>query len=175
MRRLPAVAITILLASFVSACGDNETPTAPSASTAPIFTAQLLPSNEVPPVPNAEASGSGTVTITLNVTRDASQTITAATADFQVTLTGFPANTTLTAAHIHNARAGSNGGTINNLGIAANEFVLTNGSVSFTKNGINFTQINQVQNILNDPAGFYFNVHSTLNPGGVARGQLVRQ
>jgi hypothetical protein len=30
------------------------------------------------------------------------------------------------------------------------------------------------QTILNNPAGFYFNVHSTLNPGGVARGQLVR-
>ena len=28
--------------------------------------------------------------------------------------------------------------------------------------------------ILTNPAGYYFNVHSTLNPGGVARGQLVR-
>lgn len=173
MRRLPVVAIAVLLAAFASACGDDETPTSTSA---PIFTAQLLPSNEVPPVPNAEATGSGTVTITLtNITRDASQTITGATADFQVSLTGFPANTALTAAHIHNGRAGSNGGTINNLGLGANEFVLTNGSVTFTKTNINFTQIIHVQNMLNDPAGFYFNVHSPLNPGGMARGQLVRQ
>ena len=28
--------------------------------------------------------------------------------------------------------------------------------------------------IINNPAGFYFNVHSTLNPGGVARGRLVQ-
>jgi hypothetical protein len=28
--------------------------------------------------------------------------------------------------------------------------------------------------IINNPSGFYFNVHSTLNPGGVARGQLVK-
>ena len=28
--------------------------------------------------------------------------------------------------------------------------------------------------IIANPASFYFNVHSTLNPGGVARGQLVK-
>jgi len=27
---------------------------------------------------------------------------------------------------------------------------------------------------VNNPAAFYFNVHSPTNPGGVARGQLVR-
>ena len=26
--------------------------------------------------------------------------------------------------------------------------------------------------ILNNPAGFYFNVHTTVNPGGAVRGQL---
>ena len=173
MKRLSVLAVAVTLLLSTAACGDDA-PTTPSGSPAPKFTAQLLPANEVPPVPNAEASGTGTVTITVNLTRDASQTITTATADFQVSLTGFPANTTLTAAHIHNARAGSNGGTNNNLGIGAGEFVLSNGAVTFTKNSINFNQIDQVQNMLNDPAGFYFNVHSTLNPGGVARGQLVR-
>lgn len=174
MKRLMFVAIA--LGFLGAACGD-DTPTTPSGSTGstdPKFTAQLLPANEVPPVANAEASGSGTVAITLHVTRDAAQTISAATADFQVSLTGFPANTTLTAAHIHNGRAGVNAGTINNLGIGAGEFVLTNGSVTFTKNNINFTSLVHVQNMLNDPAGFYFNVHSTLNPGGFARGQLIR-
>jgi len=28
--------------------------------------------------------------------------------------------------------------------------------------------------VINNPAGFYFNVHSTLNAGGVARGTLVK-
>jgi hypothetical protein len=171
MKRLLFVLAAVL---FTPACGDDS-PVAPS-NTAPTFTAQLLPANEVlPPVTNAEASGSGNVSVTLtNVVRDAAGAITAATADFQVSLTGFPPGTTLTAAHIHNARAGSNGGTINNLGIAAGEFVLANGSVTFSKSNINFSQVSQVQNMLNDPAGFYFNVHSTLNPGGVARGQLTR-
>jgi CHRD domain-containing protein len=171
MKRLTILAVAL---AFFAGCGDD--PTSPS-DLSPMFTAQLSPANEVPPIGNAEQSGSGNVTITLtNITRDAAGTITAATADFQVNLTGFPAGTTLTAAHIHNARAGSNGGTINNLGLTANEFVLANGSVSFTKTGIAFTPalIGQVQNMLVDPAGFYFNVHSTVNAGGVARGQLTR-
>ena len=32
-----------------------------------------------------------------------------------------------------------------------------------------------LQSIIDNPAGFYFNVHSSTNPGGVARGQLVKQ
>jgi hypothetical protein len=67
-----------------------------------------------------------------------------------------------------------NGGTTNNLGLAPGEVVLgANGSGSFTKNGITFNSLTHLQNILNDFTGFYFNVHSTLNPGGFARGQLT--
>ena len=31
------------------------------------------------------------------------------------------------------------------------------------------------QQIVNNPAGYYFNVHTDLNKGGVMRGQLVKQ
>jgi hypothetical protein len=31
-----------------------------------------------------------------------------------------------------------------------------------------------VQQIINNPSAFYFNVHSPSNPGGFSRGQLVR-
>jgi len=31
-----------------------------------------------------------------------------------------------------------------------------------------------VQQIINNPAAFYFNVHSPSNPGGFSRGQLAR-
>jgi hypothetical protein len=31
------------------------------------------------------------------------------------------------------------------------------------------------QAIVANPAGFYFNVHTPVNPGGAARGQLARQ
>jgi hypothetical protein len=31
------------------------------------------------------------------------------------------------------------------------------------------------QAIINNPAGYYFNVHTALTPGGAIRGQLVKQ
>lgn len=162
-----------VLALAAAGCGDDS-PTTPTPPAAPRFTATLLPSNEVPPVSNAESTGSGTVTITLNTTRDAAGNTTAANADFSVTLTGFPANTTLTAAHIHLGAAGATGSPVVNLSLAAGEIVLANGAQTFSKNGVNFADPALAQAILNNPAGYYFNVHTPLNGGGVARGQLVR-
>ena len=43
----------------------------------------------------------------------------------------------------------------------------------FTKNGITMT-VDQANSILANPAAFYFNIHTSANSGGVARGQLVR-
>lgn len=60
-----------------------------------------------------------------------------------------------------------------NLALGVNEVVLANGSGSFSKTGIAVTAMD-AQSMINSPASFYFNVHSTLNPGGFARGQLVR-
>lgn len=171
MTRFLMMAVAMTLAVFGGACTDDS-PVSPS-STAPTFAAQLRPGNEVPPLTNADASGRGNVSVTLFVTRDAAQTITAATADFQVNLAGFPANTTLTGAHIHNGRAGQNAGVVVSTGIASGEIVLADGSVSFSRTGVTVSPIH-AQNMLNDPAGFYFNVHSTLTPPGAARGQLVR-
>ena len=120
-----------------------------------------------------EAGASGTVTIRLNLTRDSAQTITAATVDFQASMTGFPAGSAISIAHIHEAAAGVVGGIVVNTGLTLGEVTLVNGAGSFTKNGVNTTP-EIAQRILNNPAGFYFNVHSSANPGGVIRGQLVR-
>lgn len=135
------------------------------------LTAQLSPANEVPPVGNAEASGSGAVTVTLHLTRDGAGTITAATADFDVSLTGFPLNTPLTAAHIHTGAVGVSGAVLVNTGLTAGEVTLATGAGSFSKSGVSLPA-STAQDILSNPAGFYFNVHTALNPGGVARGQL---
>ena len=51
--------------------------------------------------------------------------------------------------------------------------MLTNGSGSFTVAGINVTA-DVASAMLANPSGYYFNVHSTANPGGVARGTLTR-
>ncbi len=172
MKRLITLGAIILLAA---GCG-SKSPTAASNANVVRFTAALLPANEVPAITNAEASGNGLATITFNLTRDAGGAITAATADFLVTMNGFPANTTVTAAHIHPGAAGINGGAQVSLGLTAGEIVLTNGNGNFTKTGItNGLSPAQAQDIVNNPASYYFNIHSTLNGGGFARGQLVKQ
>jgi hypothetical protein len=166
--------LSVLVAALVFAAGCGDSDTAPNTDdNRPRFTANLLPSNEVPPVPNAENVGSGSAVIHLNLTRDSAGAITAATADFEVELSGFPSTTAITAAHIHPGAAGSNGPVRVNTGIAAGQVTLTNGAGSFVRNGINVNAAD-AQAIVNNPAGFYFNVHSSANPGGVARGQLVK-
>ena len=170
-RWIAASAVFVCLVA-VGACDDDDGPTAPGNDVR--LLAGLSPFNEVPVVTNAERSGSGLAQITLRVTRNAANVITAATADFEVSLTAFPAGTTLTGAHIHTGAAGTAGGIVVDSGLTAGQVVLTNGSASFTRNGVVVTPT-VAQNILNNPAGFYFNVHSTTNAPGMARGQLQFQ
>ena len=163
------VGLTILAAG----CG-SDSPTAPSqgTTTTSTFTVPLSPTNEVPPLANADASASGTAIIGLTVTKDDAGAITSAVAGFQISVTGFPAGTRVTDAHIHAGPAGSNAGVSVNVGLASGELAITNGSGSITKNGINVSA-DRAAAILSNPAGHYFNVHTALNPDGAIRGQLA--
>ena len=138
------------------------------------FTAALSPSQETPPITNAESTGSGVATIDFTVTRDANSVITAAVVNFQVNMTGLPSSAVVNIAHIHTGVQGVAGAVLVNTTTVPGEVVLTNGAGSFTRNGISMTAT-VAQSIIDNPAGFYFNVHTTLNPGGVMRGQLVKQ
>ena len=66
-----------------------------------MFTVALKASNETPPITNSESNGAGTAVITFTTVKDSSGTITSGTVDFNVSLTGFPNGTKVTAAHIH--------------------------------------------------------------------------
>jgi hypothetical protein len=153
-------------------CGDYS-PTDPSkgTTTTSTFTVPLSPASEVPPINNADASSAGTATITLTVTKDEGGYTTSATMGFQISVTGLPAGTTVTKAHIHNGPAGANAGISIDVGLASGEMVITNGSGSITKNGINVPS-DRADAILSNPGGHYFNVHTALNPDGAMRGQL---
>jgi hypothetical protein len=174
MKRLVMLALVLV---FGVSCDDS--PTSPSDPNVAKFTAILLPSNEVPAITNADAGASGTMQLTMTVTRDAANNITGATYDFVVSMTGFPANTTLTGAHIHNAGAGVNAGVVVGLPLTATDTSVPSGQATITKTGLSSTSATvpaaQVaQGIFNNPPGNYFNVHTTLNTGGAIRGQLVR-
>jgi hypothetical protein len=170
MKRFATAVTLTVFGLTLPGCDDN--PTSPSSAPA-IFTATLLPANEVPPVTGAQAGGSGTVTITMNLTRDGGGNITAATADFDVSVTGFPAGMALTAAHIHPGAAGTTGNPVVDLGLSAGEVTFANGSGTFTKNGITVSVV-QADGMVANAGAFYFNIHTSANPGGVARGQLTR-
>lgn len=172
MKRLIHPLALLFLGFGLSGCS-GDSPTSPSPAPAATFTAVLLPANEVPAINGAEANGSGTANLALNLTRDPAGTITAATLDVTVTVTGFPAGTALTGAHIHPGVAGVNGGIAVSFGLAPGEITFAAGSGSFSRTAIAMTA-DQANSILANPAGFYVNIHTANNPGGVARGQLVR-
>jgi hypothetical protein len=164
----------LALSVVAAACGgDSNAPMAPSPASSAMFTAALLPSSEVPPVTGGEANGSGTATLTFNLTKDAAGTITAATMDATLSVQGFPAGTALTASHIHPGVVGANGGVFVSLGLAAGEVTFANGSGSFTKRGVTLTA-DEANAILANSASYYLNIHTAANPNGAARGQLTR-
>lgn len=173
MKRLATIALVL---AFGISCDDS--PTSPSDPNVARFTAILLPSNEVPPVTNADATASGTMQLTMTVTRDTGNNITGATYDFEFNVTGFPAGTTLTGAHIHAAPAGANGGVVVGVPLTSTDAALGTGQATIIKTGLSANNPANAamvaQNIFNNPAGNYFNVHTTLNRGGAVRGQLVR-
>lgn len=166
--------ILMALALVAAACGGGA-PASPTPATSVVFTADLKTSNEVPPITNADSTGSGKATVTFDLTRDSAGKITAATAKFEIVLQGFPATTSIILSHIHQAPAGQNGGVKVDTGLKADQPIdLTTGGTTINKSGINVDPA-LAEQILNDPAGFYQNVHSKLNPGGVVRGQLVKK
>ena len=165
------VGLTMLVVGCGSDSSDPTAPTTQGTTTTSTFTVPLSPAKEVPPIANADAGASGTVIIALTVTKDAGGTITSATANFQISVAGFPAGTRVTDAHIHAAPAGSNGSVAVNVGLSSGELAITNGSGSITKNGIN-VPADRAAALLSNRAGHYFNVHTALNPDGAIRGQL---
>ena len=175
MKRLAFLLLAAVVV-FTPAC-DDDNPVNPTPVLPLRFTADLRASNEVnPSVTNAESSANGTMTLTIEVIRDSNTNITAVNSStFVVNLAGFPANTALTAAHIHPGAAGVNGSPLINLNLAAGEVVMgANGSGSFTKSPQVPITVEQAQNLANTPQNFYFNVHTPSNPSGASRGQLTR-
>ena len=172
MRRVACV--SLLLALSVAGCDDS--PVDPSNDTIPTFTAALTTANEVPPVMSVEATCSGNVTIRItNLTRNSAQVITSATVDFTGNVASCAA-ATINFGHIHQGTAGLVGDIVVDTGLVPGVLVLVNGSGSFAQNGRRpeRNEFTIIQRMLDNPMGFYFNLHSTLHPDGVIRGQLIR-
>ncbi len=105
------------------------------------------------------------MTLTVTVTRDSSSNITAVNSlEFVVNnIAGLAAPATLTGAHIHAAPAGQTAGVFINTGLANGEVTLATGSGSFSKTVTSGVTVEQVQTLVANPAGHYFNVHTQMN------------
>ncbi len=175
MKRFAAIGTALMLAA---ACG-SDSPTTPTNNTGPIvFTAQLSAQNETPPITNADANARGTATITFNVSRDPATggVNGGGTVNFSAQVSNFPGGTPINLAHIHTGGSGVPGPVLINTNLSAGSPLLLDGSGNgtLTVNNISISQ-GDATNIVNNPAGFYFNMHSGINPGGAVRGQLVKQ
>src|SRR5438105_4336581 len=161
MKRLSIAILGLLLAAGCSS--SNSTSPSTTNPNAVRFTAALSPAQETPPIANAESVGSGNVTIDMTLTRDAANAISSAIVNFQVTMQGFPSSAVVNIAHIHTGATGVAGPILVNTTVNPGEVVLTSGSGTFTRAGITLSGTT-AQSIIDNPAGFYFNVHTALNP-----------
>ena len=149
------------------------TTAAPTPQNTFVFTADLSPANENPPITDAEMSGSGTATVTINTAKDSTGKLVGATAKFEIVLKGFPSTTLILISHIHKGDAKTNGAVVIDSGMkATSPIALTTGGTSITKDNLTVDPA-LATDIIANPGNYYYNVHSMVHPGGVVRGQLV--
>ncbi len=166
----PATAAAATRSAASATAAPTAAPTPAPATSAPataapaavVYKADLKASNHNPPIQGAEASCAGSATITM----------TGAQAKFDVMVTGCPATTAINIAHIHEGVAGTNGPVKVNTTLQAGQLTLTGGGATLSRTVP--IDAAQAAAIAANPAGFYLNMHSTANPGGVIRGQLAK-
>jgi uncharacterized protein (TIGR03437 family) len=128
-----------------------------------------------PPVP-LPPNANGVGTFTVNPTRNFSTgEITGATVRFTVS-PNLPAGSVAVGLHIHEGVAGANAGVVIDSSLSnASAITLTNGNELISvANPLRTTPpVEAFKRLLNNPAGFYMNLHTRANPAGVIRGQLA--
>ena len=137
-------------------------------SATPVFVIKLSPRQEVPPISGLRARGRGLVSFDL--TRDASGVITAGEAIFYVNY-DFPGPVTITGLHVHSGARGANGLIVIDSGIASTVDADGNGNVTAVVANVAPATL---QAILDNPRGYYVNLHTSDHPDGAMRDQLRR-
>lgn len=135
----------------------------------------LLPANEVPPVTGLAANATSQVPI--YIVRNADGTVAAGTVIFDVNFRGFPAGTTITGLHIHEAAAGVAGSIVIQSGVAAGANSVSsdsgNGNIYRAVTVSKTADIAALSRIMQNPAGFYVNLHTSVNGSGAIRDQMA--
>jgi hypothetical protein len=159
---LTAVGLAAAIAVPTIALGNARTNSTDQTSSTPLV-ARLLGSNEVPP---GDSDGFGSASFTFNISNPLDPTTAGADVCWDITysnLTGVPV-----AAHIHQGVAGVNGGIV----IPAPAVSFPDLTATGTTGCVDVAGTT-AQAIVDNPAGFYANVHTTDFGGGAIRGQLA--
>ncbi|MCX6552599.1 MAG: CHRD domain-containing protein [Acidobacteria bacterium] len=174
----PLGTIAVVLCLFAVGCDAVLSPATPSGVTT--LVSQLSGSQEVPAATAPEAASAGSVSVSMTPTGGG-----AYAASFTIQVGGLvkavvlPApldsGSVIVAGHIHPGAAGVVGAPVVPLPISqAAPIVTPTGSVFVTISNV-AVPADVASAILANPSGYYFNLHSALNPGGVVRGQLIKQ
>lgn len=153
-------AIVVMSAVAGTACGSDSSTTTPVQSTT--YTSTLNAANERPTPNSSTATGSATYVLTGN------------TLTFTVSVNGLSGPAT--ASHIHVGASTVAGGVIVGFVTAAVQTGnVTSGTIDLTQ-PIGATAISgdSLKTLLNN-GNAYTNVHTTANPGGEIRGQIIKQ
>ncbi len=131
------------------------------------FLATLSPENEVPPV---ATEASANAIITFHIRRDDNGDIVSAIADFDADYE-LPAADMATGFHIHEGAVGTNGAIVIDTGLSASEPADLELSGSLSRQ-VEVEDLETLEDLMDDPSGFYVNLHTPANPDGLFRGQL---
>lgn len=142
------------------------------------FRGNMSPANEVPPVTNESAAATGRATIAFHLRRNDAGAIVSGVVDFDVDY-NFPVPVTVRGWHIHEGAAGVNGPVRIDTGLSATSTVELSGTgnlfrqvvIASTADPLTLAALGGVRA---NPAGWYLNMHTTVNTGGLFRDQLTR-
>ncbi len=139
------------------------------------FRINMSPANEVPAIEGLAATGFGTVWV--HVVRDAAGKVTSGTVDFGIRYQ-FPGEVTITGFHIHRGNAGANGPVLLDTRITgANPVVDATGRGEIKRAvevAAGSANVAVLEELIASPSSFYLNFHTTVNPGGAVRAQMLR-
>jgi hypothetical protein len=158
-----AVIVVFALVAIAAAVGTKGSPV---KSATPVFKLSLKPSQEVPPIVGLRASGRGNVTFDL--TRDSAGAITSGEVVFYFNYR-FSGPVTITGLHIHVGAKGINGPIVVDSGVTSFDEPDGKGNITTLVTGVDPMLL---QAILDNPRGYYVNLHTSDNPGGAMRDQL---
>ena len=164
---VPALVVGILALVAIGGASAKK----PALSATPVFKLNLKPSQEVPAIKGLKADAVGSVTFDLE--RSPAGAITSGEVIFYFNYS-FPAAATppavtITGLHIHQGAKGTNGAIVVSSGVVSIVDADGKGNVTTVVTG---TAPATLQAILDNPRGYYVNLHTSVNANGALREQM---